>query len=208
MIGRLILVRHGETMDNLRGIAQGWSDSELSPRGRIQVDLVAARISSMEPDGLWCSTLPRAIRTAEAIGAQLGLEPSLLDDLREMHCGEWEGVSFLDLRKDYPDVYRKWAASPHEPCPGGESYHDVRTRMLRAVERVDASTNGVSSTVVIVSHGTAIRVLATALLEAPLEIARSFAQDNAAVNVFEYRKPRWILRTWNDTTHCDGLEHE
>lgn len=208
MIDRLILVRHGETTDNVRGIAQGWSDSELSPRGRKQIDLLATRVSSMGPQGLWSSTLPRAIRTAEAIGAQLGLEPSFLDDLREMHCGEWEGIPFLDVRKNQPDIYRRWAASPHEPCPGGESYHDVQVRMVRALERVDASTDGSSSTVVLVSHGTAIRVLATALLNVPLEVARSFAQDNAALNVFEYRNPRWILRTWNDTTHCNGLERE
>lgn len=208
MIDRLILIRHGETMDNLRGVAQGWSDSDLSPKGRQQVDRVAARLATMRPAALWCSTLPRAIRTAEAIGEQIGLEPAMLDDLREMHCGEWEGVSFLEVRRSQPDVYRRWAASPHEPCPGGESYHDVRQRMIRAMERVDASTNGTPVTVAVVSHSTAIRVLATALLELPLESARNLAQDNAALNLFEFRKPRWILRTWNDTTHCNGLEQE
>jgi broad specificity phosphatase PhoE len=80
--------------------------------------------------------------------------------------------------------------------------------MIRAMERVDASTNGAPATVAVVSHGTAIRVLATALLELPLESARNLAQDNAALNLFEFRKPRWILRTWNDTTHCNGLEQE
>ncbi len=51
MIQRLIVIRHGETVDNLRGVAQGWSDSELSPRGQAQVERIAERVARARPDG-------------------------------------------------------------------------------------------------------------------------------------------------------------
>lgn len=208
MIESLILIRHGETVDNLRGIAQGWQDSELSPKGRAQVKSVAARLRTAGVSSLWSSTLPRAIATAEAIGRSAGIEPRALEDLREMHCGTWEGISFLEVRRGQPDVYRKWSTDPHEPCPGGESYHDVLVRMRRAIDVIIAEVNGNDGAVAVVSHGTAIRVLASWLLGAPLESARHLAQDNAAVNVFARRADRWVLHAWNDTAHCERLESD
>lgn len=208
MIERLYLIRHGETVDNLRGVAQGWRDSALSPLGASQVERVAERLRDASLTALWCSTLPRAITTAEAIARSLSLEPRMLDDLREMNCGDWEGVSFLEVRRTQAEVYRRWIGDPREPCPGGESYHDVRERMKKAMKEIEASLNGRPQRVAIVSHGTAIRVFATALLDLPLESARRLAQDNAAVNVFEWRSDRWVLKRWNDTTHCEGLNPE
>jgi broad specificity phosphatase PhoE len=208
MIQKLVVIRHGETVDNLRGVAQGWRDSELSPRGKAQVERVAARVIELAPAVLFCSTLPRAITTATAIGQRLGLEPIPLDDLREMNCGEWEGVAFADVRRENPELFERWSNDPHEPCPGGESHRDVRERMARALEAIGERVNGGPSTVALVSHGTAIRLLATHLLGLPLEAVRHFAQDNAAVNVFEFRGDRWVLRTWNDVAHCAGVEVE
>jgi broad specificity phosphatase PhoE len=54
---------------------------------------------------------------------------------------------------------------------------------------------------IVVSHGTAIRITATALMELPLNAARHVAQDNASLNIFVWRIDRWVLKLWNDTTH-------
>jgi broad specificity phosphatase PhoE len=54
----------------------------------------------------------------------------------------------------------------------------------------------------IVTHGTAIRIGATILLDAPMAISRHLAQDNAALNTFVRRGERMILKLWNDTSHC------
>jgi phosphoserine phosphatase len=205
MISKLIFVRHGETIDNVRRVAQGWSDSELSERGRHQVSQLAQRLQHVAATSIFCSTLPRAIATAEVISQKLGLPIQLMEDLREMHCGEWEGSSFVAVRETNPEFYRKWAGDPLVPCPGGESFHDVLMRMRRAVDTISRMPDLAGKVPVIVSHGTAIRVTATGLLEIPLINARNFTQDNAALNIFEWRSDRWVLKTWNDTTHC-GIE--
>lgn len=198
MIERLILVRHGETTHNSQGITQGWSDSGLSDRGAEQVEGVARRLVGFGPTAVFCSTLPRAVATAEAIASRLGLEVRQLADLREMNCGRWEGVPFMTVRQNEADFYKRWAADPRLACPDGESYFDVMQRMQRAFAEIEAAKEAIP---VVVSHGTAIRIAATNLLQLPLESARSFAQDNAAINVFERRANRYVLQRWNDTSH-------
>jgi broad specificity phosphatase PhoE len=188
---QLILVRHGETLHNVAGIAQGWNDSALSDRGNEQVRRLAERIVKLQPTALYSSPLGRALSTAEAIAEATGLEVQTVDELREMGYGNWEGKSFLDVRRDDEAIYQKWISDPSCPCPNGESHDDVRRRLARAFERID------SERPVIVTHGTAIRVAATALLDLPVMASRHFAQDNAAVNVFVWRQDRWVLKVWN-----------
>lgn len=196
----LILVRHGETVHNVNRITQGWSDSELSERGREQVLRLAERLAEMRPAALYSSPLGRAMSTARAIAEATGLEIVQLDDLREMNYGRWEGRAFLDIRREDEELYRRWIADENCPCPEGESHADVRRRMLRAFERVN------SERAVVVAHGTAIRIGAMALLDLPLMSAMRFAQDNASLSLFVQRGEHWLLKIWNDTTHSRKAE--
>lgn len=201
MTRHLILVRHGQTTQNVAGIAQGWNDSELSELGRGQVQRLAERLASMSPTALYSSPLGRAMSTAQAIAAATGLEIVALDDLREMHYGGWEGRSFLDVRREDEELYQRWIADENATCPSGESHAGVRARMTRAFANI--VSNG-HERIIVVSHGTALRIGATALLNIPVMSSNSFAQDNAAMNVFVQRKDgRWVLKHWNDTRHCE-----
>jgi broad specificity phosphatase PhoE len=208
VIDQLILVRHGETVHNVAGIAQGWNDSALSPAGEEQVRRLAERLASSSVDAIFSSPLQRALSTARTISAATGVDVRIIDELREMNYGRWEGRSFLAVRQDDADAYHRWIADPEAPCPQGESHNDVRQRMERAFEIIRTSGgmsgNGRKSgaRIVVVTHGTAIRVAATALMELPVMASRHFAQDNASVNVFVWRGDRFVLKLWNDTTHC------
>lgn len=196
MIQQLILVRHGETVHNVAGIAQGWNDSALSETGERQVRALADRIKSYAPDAIFSSPLGRAYATAERIADATGLPIAKLDDLREMHYGQWEGRSFLDVRREYADAYHAWIADGEAACPDGESHAEVRRRLERGIQTIAAKRP------VVVTHGTAIRIAVTSLLQIPVMASRHFAQDNAAINVFVWRSDRFVLKLWNDTTHC------
>ena len=200
MTQELFLIRHGETVHNVSGITQGWSDSALSERGNAQVRALAARVAQLKPDAIYCSTLERAMSTARPIAEATGLEIIALEDLREMNYGRWEGQSFRDIRANDAETARRWMDDPDAPCPGGESHNDVRARLVRAF----AAASG-SARPVIVTHGTAIRIGATVLLNAPMSISRHLAQDNASINHFIRRGERMILKLWNDTSHCGGM---
>src|SRR6185295_14347868 len=113
------------------------------------------------------------------------------------NLGRWEGQRYLEVRKNDEQTYRRWASEVDFPCPDGESHNDVFVRVKRGLDSVNGAVRPV-----IVFHGTAIRIAATALLGLPLSAAHNFAQDNAAMNVFVRRGSRWILKIWNDTGHC------
>jgi ribonuclease H / adenosylcobalamin/alpha-ribazole phosphatase len=197
VIEKLVLVRHGQTVQNVAGIAQGWNDSELSDAGRDQVLRLAKRLAHMKATSLYSSPLGRAMSTAQAISEATGLPITTLDDLREMNYGGWEGRSFLDVRREDEETYQRWIADEACPCPGGESHVDVRRRLERALAAMT------SSRPIVVTHGTALRIAVTALLELPVMHSRYFAQDNAALNVFVSRGGRWVMKCWNDDSHCE-----
>ena len=203
MIEQLLLIRHGETVHNAAGIAQGWNDSALSDEGRRQVVRLATRLVPLHPTEIYSSPLGRALTTAQLIGEACKLPVTTIDDLREMSYGSWEGRSFLDVRREDNDTYLRWVADPDVPSPQGESHNDVLRRMQRAFETIEANGGGRGGRrVVVVTHGTAIRIGTTALLGVPVNAARSFAQDNASLNLFFWRSDRYVLKVWNDTSHC------
>jgi broad specificity phosphatase PhoE len=197
VIEELILVRHGETVSNAAGIAQGWGDSALSPRGAGQVSRIGERLRRHEPDAIFSSPIGRALTTAQAISDILGLEVTPLEGLREMSYGTWENRAFLDVRREEKEAYERWISDPDASSPEGESHTQVRRRLEETIE----SLSGVRRPI-LVSHGTAIRIAVTALLNLPVMASMHFAQDNAAVNIFLRRPDRWVLKVWNDTTHC------
>lgn len=201
MTEQIILVRHGETVLNVAGIAQGWGDSALSERGAAQVGALAERLKTYGADAIFSSPLNRALTTAERIREATGLDIRIIEDLREMNYGAWEGQKFLDVRQKDEESYRRWIEESDFACPGGESHQQVYERMRRALSAVNGSRRPI-----IVAHGTAIRIAATALIDFPVSAARHFAQDNAALNVFVRRNERWVIKAWNDTTHCMNLE--
>ncbi|HET7710738.1 MAG TPA: histidine phosphatase family protein [Thermoanaerobaculia bacterium] len=196
MIEQLVLVRHAETAHNVAGITQGWNDSALTERGERQIAQLARRLEAFRPTALFSSPLARALTTARAISEATGLEVETADELREMNYGSWENQSFLEVRRDQPDAYSRWIDDPDFACPGGESHNHVRERLERMFGRIATPRP------VVVAHGTANRIAVTLLLNLSVLASRHFAQDNAAVNLFSRRADRWILKLWNDTSHC------
>ena len=196
MSRQLILVRHGQTEHNIAGFAQGWGDSALSVSGREQVLRLAERLQSLSPTALYCSPLGRARATAQAIADRTGLPIVEVEELREMNYGGWEGRSFLDVRREDEAGYQQWISEAEACCPDGESHAGVRRRLEQVFSRIN------DDRAVLVSHGTAIRIAVTALLDVPVMTSRHFAQDNAAINIFDWRAGRWVMKIWNDATHC------
>lgn len=83
-MGKLYLVRHGETVANAGGRLQGWMDAELNDKGRTQARETAAYYKNIHLDAVYCSTLKRARETAEIL-----LRPMDCRYMRNRICGNF-----------------------------------------------------------------------------------------------------------------------
>src|SRR6266545_8057455 len=159
----LLLVRHAETTDNVSMRLSGWTDTDLSPRGESQVELLADHFNREHGhvETLYSSPLIRARRTAEAIGALTGHVPILLDDLREMYFGELDGHPFEELKEAYAHLLEADENSAIEDFmwPSGESRSGFTSRVLRVTDAIAHRHPGRS--VGVVTHGGVIATLLT-----------------------------------------------
>ena len=192
---RLVIVRHGITDWNREGRFQGHLDPPLSDVGRREASLVGERIAAdpgLRPARIVSSTLERAAQTASAIGEAVGIGVERDPLWIEIGQGEWEGRTHAEIARTDPARYERWRTTDGLP-PGGE-------RVGAAV----AELAGQRGTVVVVSHGGTIRVLARLLLQ--LSASRSWALDvdNGSLSTVEGVDGAWRLERWNDTRHLLG----
>lgn len=151
--GRLIMVRHGESEGNRDRRFTLSSDVPLTEVGRRQAYQAAERIQRrFKPQIVISSPFARARQTSEIIAGQLKLEIEIVHDLHERDLGCLKGHSYDALR----DVVRQdpsydpqngWAWRPE----GGESYEDVRTRVVVAIQGV--CQRYPREEIIVVSHG-------------------------------------------------------
>jgi probable phosphoglycerate mutase len=157
---RLLLLRHGQTSANttaaLDTAAPGHDLTELGLR---QAQAAAQALASAGIGRVAVSTAVRTSQTASPIAEALGLQPVVLDGLREIAAGEFE------MRNDHPAIegflgtIGGWLEGDLERrMPGGETGAEFLARYDEAVERVCA---GGADVTLVVSHGAAIRTWVT-----------------------------------------------
>jgi ribonuclease H / adenosylcobalamin/alpha-ribazole phosphatase len=165
----LILVRHGATSYSLekRFSGTGGEDLPLDEVGVAQAHAAAEWLRAHGGvDALVTSPLRRTRETAAHVGEVLGLEPQVVEGLRETSFGDWDGHTFAEVREKWPRELDAWLASSSVAPPGGESFEDVSQRVRRTRDRLVAAHPG--RTVVAVTHVTPIKLLVQAALGAPL----------------------------------------
>jgi broad specificity phosphatase PhoE len=160
---RLVLCRHAAAGD--RGQA-----------GRLAVALADLSLAAV-----YTSPLERASVTAEAVAARHGLAPLVLDDLREIELGEVDGLQFDEYPAELQEALLN--APGAVQFPGGESYEQLRRRVVGALGRIAAQHGG--ETVVAVSHAGAIRAALATWLSVPPDASFRLDQSFASVNVVD-----------------------
>ena len=199
---RITLVRHGETSANVEGVWHGSTDTALTERGHAQAGRVASYLHARQPRpaALYTSPLQRARHTAEAIGAVIGLERRLDEDLREYHLGSWEGKSYSELHH----VHQLWhhiKVDPDFAPHGGESPLQVASRITEALRKIAADHPG--ERVVVVTHGGALAMAMGTILDGSYTDWHR-VMDNCAFSELVL-EPRPQLLRFNVTDHLEDL---
>jgi broad specificity phosphatase PhoE len=183
----LLLVRHGQTDANARGLLLGRQDPPLSALGRRQAAAIARVIPA--DARVVSSPLRRALQTAEAFGHPVDVDERWI----ELDYGTLDGCRPDDLPDD---VWRHWRADPGFVPGGGESLSSLGERVRAACEEVvgDAAERDV----VIVTHVSPIKAAIAWVLDAGDEIAwRLFVLDGAIARIqVDARGP--VLLSFNE----------
>jgi broad specificity phosphatase PhoE len=162
---RLVLLRHGDTLGDSHSRYHGRNDVALSDRGRSQMELARRRLSGEPLDLVVASPLRRSWESARIAsgGAPVRLEP----DFREIDFGRWEGLTAEEIEARDPILYNDWQARVLGfEFPSGELRADFHKRVIRGLERLEASR---VASVLTVIHKGVIRTIAEHLLGDPLE---------------------------------------
>ncbi len=132
---QILLVRHGETDGESSVRYFGSTDVDLSEEGRAQMRRLAPRLAGRRID-LWLASNLRRSWSAAAIvsrGARVRIEP----DLREIHFGEWEGLTREEIAARDPVLFEDWQAGKEGfEYPGGEARASFQARIAGVVERL------------------------------------------------------------------------
>ncbi len=201
-MGRVILVRHGETEFNRTDRFRGRVDVPLNETGLWQAEMAARAIRERyHASAVYSSPLSRAMKTAEPIAREAGLVARPLPGLLEFSYGDWDGKSYEEVAREYPEQYRLYLTEPQRAeIPGGENLGDFRRRVAAAVEQ--AISSHPDETIVLVAHRLVCRMMVCYLLDLEDEKLPRLEVDNASISLFERREPeRWVALLLNDTCH-------
>ena len=202
---RIILVRQG----HVEGISperfRGRRDVDLSELGLRQARSTAERVArEWKPLIAYSSPLRRCMQTAGAIASACGTSVVALDDLNDVHYGEWEWLTHDEVRARWPGLHTRWFSAPHlVRFPNGESLQDLTARTSNVLRLVlERHRDG---TVVVVGHSSGNRALLLQTLDQPLSAYWRLGQDPCSVSEIELSEGGTIVHRLNETAHLQAI---
>jgi probable phosphoglycerate mutase len=144
----LLIARHGDAAYPVCGVLSddgGW----LTELGRAQVGELAQRLLSRRIAAVYCSSMRRAVESADLAAVCLGVKPFVVDGLQELSVGDLAGVSQQDPRAH--QVFDAWLQGDLDAsCPGAEDGHAVVRRFAKALDGIADTHRG--ETVLVFTH--------------------------------------------------------
>lgn len=199
MARNVLLIRHGCIGEDYRGRFIGSTDLSLSESGLRQAEALQPMFRKLVRPACIASPMKRAMETVMTASVPSGLQVEVDHDLREIDFGAFEGLSFDEIRSQYPDEVHGWAGLDRSfTFPGGEGMSGFLDRIARAGSRIASQE---SDTVAVFAHGGVIRALICRFLGLEPVHYMLFEIDYASVTTVRLFGDRGILTGLNDTCH-------
>jgi alpha-ribazole phosphatase len=152
---KLFLIRHGQTDWNIARRFQGQSDVSLNEVGRKQAMALADRLSAQHIDALYSSDLQRALETAKIIRKSECYSDARL---REINFGDWEGLTYNEIKEKYPNALAERENDIYKNAPpNGETLEQLCERVRSMLDELYAKHK--DQTVLVVAHGGVLQTL-------------------------------------------------
>ena len=199
-MSRLLLVRHGNTQGNSAERYWGHTDVELSAAGVQQAECLRDHLADENINAVYASDLKRAIVTSEMIASNHHLDITVCPEIRETNFGEFEGLTFKEINRRYPELSKMWSNWDLKlKFPGGESVDELIARVIKFPRRLEQHKP--EETILIVAHSASLRLLICHLLGIKLEHWRQLRLDLASLSVLDTYPQGAILSSLNDVSH-------
>ena len=203
---KFILVRHGQSEANKKGLFAGHSDFPLSELGLLQAEKTAEYIlENHKIDIIYSSDLKRAYSTALPVSKRTGIEIIPDTRLREIYAGEWEGMKFEDIAEKFPEDRTLWKNDIANSRPtDGESVREIASRILARLTEIGEEYDG--KTVLVTFHATPIRSMQALWQTGSIDAMKDIDWvPNASVTVAEYENGRFSLKAIGENAHLSDL---
>lgn len=204
MSARLSLhfLRHGQTsFSRANAFCGSGLNPELTETGAAMAQAFADASRTKTWAAIYCSSLRRAIATADPLCRAIGMTAEVRDDLKEIGYGHWEGRTIEEVNREHHDDYIRWSTDPAwHPPTGGEPAIMIAQRGLRVIEEIKG--RHASGNVLVVSHKATIRIMLCALLG--IDVGRFRDRLDCpvcSVSIVEFGERGPLVRTLADRGH-------
>lgn len=202
----IYFVRHGQTDFNKLFIVQGSGvDSDLNEKGRAQAASFFKAYREVNFDVVITSKLVRTHQTMEHF-IEMGLPWEQFEEINEMSWGIHEGKKGSpEMKADYKNMIEQWNKGNYDiGIPGGETAAQLGQRINRFIDHLQERRE---ETILVCSHGRAMRCLMSQLKREPLYTMEQYQHSNTGLYKIAYNKPQFIFELENDTQHLSHMEH-
>lgn len=193
----VLLVRHGQTPTTGRTLPGRAPGLHLADTGVAQARAAAERIAALpRVDAVYASPLERARETAAPIAKARRLRTRIHRGLLECDFGDWTGAELKTLMKK-----PEWSTVQRAPStfrfPGGESFTEMQTRMVSALDAIRREHPG--GVVVCVSHADPIKAAVAHAMGTHLDLFQRIVISTCSISAVAYSGTGPIVLTVNST---------
>lgn len=205
----ILAIRHGETAWNKATRIQGQLDIGLNETGLRQADAVGQALAGETVHAVYASDLSRATQTATPLARAKGLAIGPVQGLRERHFGLWQGETYGDIERKYPEDFARWRVREADfAVEGAESLCVLQARMTQTLQDLAQGHKG--QTIAIFTHGGCLDIVYRLATGLPLQALRTWPISNAVVNRLRYvhsgPQAGLHLVSWAEANHLYSLE--
>ena len=203
---RLCLARHGETDWNSERRLQGQTDIALNAQGEEQARQLAEALhaSGLSFDGIYTSSLLRALDTARPVATALGLNATVLPELQERHFGALQGLRMDEAAHINPGLWQVYLDRlPDHELDGGESLNQFAKRIQGALRSLHRQHAG--QTLLVIAHGGVLDTIYRIASGQSMRTQRMVLVPNASLNWVNFDGETLSIERWADTRHLSAV---
>jgi probable phosphoglycerate mutase len=181
----IFFVRHGETDFNVAGRIQGGMDIPLNNTGIEQANKLAEKCAEneMKFDAVFSSSKLRASKTADIVSKRLGLHFEVVEGLEEIDLGEWQGLTWAEVKEKYKDNYNEWFKNRrYTKVINGESHQDMIDRVFKALKKLIDLRH---ERILVVTHSAVIMCMQCIIKDVPFNEMTNYKPKNAELVKFD-----------------------